>query len=147
MADTLEVTKFLRDGSSPKAHPRPTFPPPAWPLPEEGVGVGLGAALEVVAAGFWLEECGVGEAANVDDDTADELGRGLQRPVLLRFFLARSWWWPRWRAWLGEKSNERALVGVGPNEHARITREERATRFKSFAAISWDREREAYKRV
>jgi hypothetical protein len=75
----------------------------------------------------------------VEAAAATELvvARGLQRwvpePVLL--FLAMSAWWPRWRAWAGDVSMESALAGVAPKEQARMAREERATRLRSFAAI------------
>jgi len=69
-----------------------------------------------------------------------DAGRGLQRLLSARFFLATRLWWPRDRAWT-EESTERALTGVAPNEQARIARDESAMRFRSLEAIVGGRER------
>lgn len=74
---------------------------------------------------------GVVDATRVEDDV-----RALQRFVLARFLFATESC-PRnaWRATWPCESADRAVTGLGPNEHARIARDERATRLRSLADI------------
>jgi len=91
MAETLLVLKFLRELSSPLGHARPTLPPP--PV-EGGAGGGGGGGAGVETGGGFLLEVGFeagGEVGAADDERDELLGRGLQRLVESRFFLARSW--------------------------------------------------------
>lgn len=91
------------------------------------VDVGAGGGL-LVLAGLLDEE---------DAETSELVaGRGLQRRLSARFFFTTRLWCPRLRAWLGEKSTERALTGWEPKDVARIAREDRAMRLSSLAAMT-----------
>ena len=86
--ETLPVTKFLREPSSPLAQARPTLP-----LPDEGGGAaGAGAGVEAGLVGVgvgagWTCLGGVGLEAGGEE----EVGRGLQRLESARFLWAMAW--------------------------------------------------------
>lgn len=144
--------KGLRGTEAGLTHANPALPPPAVGVVEIGVELGWAVDFLVLvevglAAGVPLAEVAevmgaafeVGRALLVVEGTATRVlvvGRGLQRRVSARFFFARRLWCPRPRAWLGEKSTERALTGAGPNEQARRARDEKAMRLSSLAAIT-----------
>jgi len=85
--ETLLVTKFLRDPSSPLAQARPTLPLPA----EAGGAAGAGVEAGLVVAGFgagWSCLGGVGLETGGEEE---ETGRGLQRLESARFLCAMAW--------------------------------------------------------